>query len=85
MEPEPVKLLFLELNGLTLELVEQGRDSLDAYRVNPLAFRIVELCKNYVLGRGVQVGSHDELADNWIHSWWTHPQNRMDLRLRQGI
>ena len=23
-EPEPVKLLFLELNGLTLELVEQG-------------------------------------------------------------
>jgi len=65
------------------DLVEQGRDSLDAYRVNPLAFRIVELGKNYVLGRGVQVGSTTPTVDDFIREWWVHPQNRMDLRLRQ--
>ncbi len=65
------------------DLVEQGKDSLDAYRINPLAFRIVELSKNYVLGKGVKIGSEIPAVDDWIQEWWSHPQNRMDLRLRQ--
>jgi hypothetical protein len=67
------------------DLVEQGRDSLAAYRVNPLAFRIVELSKDYVLGRGVKIGSEIPAVDDWTKAWWSHPQNRMDLRLRQWV
>lgn len=62
------------------EIVEQIRDSTEAYRANPLAFRIVELTTDYVLGKGVKLACDDPEAQAWLNAWWAHPQNRMETR-----
>src|SRR5437763_17061681 len=40
-------------------LVEQLADAAEAYRQNPLAFRIVELTTDYALGRGLRLRAAD--------------------------
>jgi hypothetical protein len=65
------------------DFLEQQRDSLEAYRANPLAFRIVELMTDYVLGGGVSVAAHGVAANEFVQRFWQHPLNRMDARLLQ--
>jgi hypothetical protein len=60
--------------------LEELRDAVEAYRVNPLAYRIVELTTDYVLGGGVRLWAPDPAVDAWLGAWWRHPQNRLDLR-----
>ena len=55
-------------------------DATEAYRANPLAFRIVELTADHVLGRGVKLKSADRGAQAWLDQWWTHPENHMPTR-----
>ncbi|HEV8633340.1 MAG TPA: hypothetical protein VG370_03740 [Chloroflexota bacterium] len=54
--------------------------SAEAYRENPLAFRIVELTTDYVLGRGIRLRSPDPAVQGFVDAWWTHPQNRLAVR-----
>ncbi|HEY3081174.1 MAG TPA: hypothetical protein VGM69_14875 [Chloroflexota bacterium] len=61
-------------------LLERLHASAEAYRENPLAFRIVELTTDYVLGRGIRLHSPDPAVQEFIDAWWTHPQNRMPVR-----
>jgi hypothetical protein len=61
-------------------LAEQMANSADAYRESPLAFRIVELTTDYVLGRGVRLRSADHAVQAFVDEWWAHPQNRMAVR-----
>lgn len=61
-------------------LVEQLADAASAYRTNPLAFRIVELTTDYVLGRGVRLRADRPEVQVFVDEWWTHPQNRMTVR-----
>jgi hypothetical protein len=61
-------------------LVEQMADAAEAYRQNPLAFRIVELTTDYALGRGVRLQSPDRAVQAFVDAWWSHPQNRMAVR-----
>ena len=53
----------------------------EAYRNNPLAFRIVELGVDFVLGRGLTLRADDPAVEAWLRDWWSHPLN--NLRLRQ--
>ena len=52
----------------------------DAYRHNPLAFRVVELGVDFVLGRGIALRSADPAAEEWLRAWWDHPLNNLSLR-----
>ena len=62
------------------ELVDQMNDSVEAYRVNPLAYRIIELTTDFVLGRGMRVVSPDKEVAAFIDEFWRHPMNRMGIR-----
>ncbi len=55
--------------------------SLEAWRVNPLARRIVGLTTQYVLGSGVSLNCSDDNALNSLQAVWNHPLNRMDVRI----
>ncbi|HQP09608.1 MAG TPA: hypothetical protein PLY85_11380, partial [Anaerolineaceae bacterium] len=54
--------------------------SLEAWRVNPLARRIVSLTTQYVVGSGVDIQCRDETAHQVLQAFWGHPLNRMDVR-----
>ncbi|MCL5074204.1 MAG: phage portal protein [Chloroflexi bacterium] len=62
------------------ELLENINDSAEAYRVNPLAYRIIELTTDYVLGKGMRVTSQDEEIQQFINEFWSHPLNQMNTR-----
>ena len=64
------------------DFLDQQQDSLEAYRANPLAFRIVELMTDYVLGRGVAAAARSPQVNAFVQRFWQHPLNRMDARLQ---
>jgi hypothetical protein len=55
-------------------------DSLDAWRLNPLARRIVELTTQYVVGGGITINCKNESTMNFIRSFWSNRLNRMEVR-----
>ena len=57
------------------------RQALEAWRVNPLARRIVELTSQYVVGGGISVESKDEATQRFIQEFWNERLNRMDTRV----
>ena len=61
-------------------IAEHLADSAEAYRINPLAHRVVELTTDYVLGRGLTLRAADPDVQRFIDSWWAHPQNRLAVR-----
>lgn len=63
------------------ELLENLRDSAEAYRANPLAYRIIELTTDYVLGAGVQLQCEDPDGQRFLDEWWHHPLNNLPLRV----
>ena len=56
-------------------------DATEAYRANPLAFRIVELTADHVLGRGVKLKAPDRELQAWLDDWWSHPENHLATRV----
>lgn len=56
-----------------------------AYHENPLAFRIVHILVNHVLGEGIIWEVDDQATSAWLSSWWHHPLNRMDNRIRAWL
>lgn len=57
--------------------------SLDAWRTDPLARRIVSLTTQFSVGRGFRIAADDPAADEFLHEFWEHPLNRMDARLAE--
>ena len=55
--------------------------SLQAWRENPLARRIVNLQTQYVIGDGIGIECEDEKALSVLLDFWNHPLNRMDIRV----
>ena len=55
--------------------------ALDAWRLNPLARRIVELTSQYVVGGGISINSPDEKVNTFLKKWWNHELNQMPLRI----
>jgi hypothetical protein len=63
------------------EIQELYADALVAWRKNPIAFRIISITTDYVVGDSIQVSSPLPGLDAFIQAFWNHPQNRMPLRL----
>jgi hypothetical protein len=56
------------------------KDALEAWRINPLARRIVELTSQYVVGGGLSVSSKHVRTHKFLQEWWSHRLNRMEVR-----
>src|SRR3972149_6733388 len=56
-------------------------DALEAWRVNPLARRVVGMMTQYVVGGGVGVGSPHKGTNKFLSEWWSHSLNKMDIRM----
>lgn len=63
------------------EIVSGLEDSLEAWRVSPLARRIVALTTDYVVGDGMRLRSEIPAVQEFIDALWGHPLNRLDQRL----
>ncbi len=54
--------------------------SLEAWRVNPLARRLVELTTQYVVGSGIRVRCKHPATARFLKAFWDQPLNRMAVR-----
>ena len=57
------------------------RQALEAWRVNPLARRIVGLTSQYVVGGGISYTCAHEPTAAFLRAFWEHPLNRMAVRV----
>ena len=55
--------------------------SLEAWRVNPLARRIVELTTQYIVGGGLTVNCKGDPEAKFLDKFWNHRLNRMGTRV----
>jgi hypothetical protein len=55
------------------------------YDRNPLAKRLVNLTKIFVVGEGLKVKSEDARVQEWLDKFWDDPINRMDLELPEYV
>ena len=62
------------------EILEQ---SLEAWRTNPLARRIVELTSQYVVGGGLTINCKHAAASNFLTEFWNHRLNHMPIRVAE--
>ena len=63
------------------EMQAQYSDALTAWRKNPVAWRIIALTADYVVGKSFAISSPFPPLDDFIQAFWNHPKNRLDLRL----
>jgi len=56
-------------------------ECLRAWRVNPLAHRIVKLISMFIVGAGIEIKSDNKHTDRYLQSWWTHPLNHLDCKV----
>lgn len=56
-------------------------DALEAWQKNFMVRRIVTLSRSYVVSGGIEISSKHRQVDKFIHSFWNHPENRMQQRL----
>jgi len=63
------------------QIQEIYADALEAWRKNPIAWRIISITTDYVVGDNIRVSSPNRNLNRFIYEFWNHPQNRMDLRL----
>lgn len=77
----------LRLGGESSRRDRQGYDrqqvlqeALEAWRVNPLARRIVGLTSQYVVGGGIGLDCQHPASAAFLRQWWDHPLNRMAVR-----
>jgi hypothetical protein len=60
---------------------ELYQDALTAWRKNPIAWRIISITTDYVVGDSIQISSPNRRLNRFISEFWHHPKNRLDLRL----
>jgi hypothetical protein len=63
-----------------LEVMQQ---SLEAWRVNPLARRIIELTSQYVVGGGLSFECKNPIVSKFLTRFWDHRLNRMAIRVTE--
>jgi hypothetical protein len=59
------------------------QDSLEAWRFNPLARRIVELTTQYAVGGGLKAAVAHQPSQHFLDQFWAHRLNRMDNRVNE--
>jgi hypothetical protein len=63
------------------KMQELYNDTLEAWRKNPIAWRIISITTDYVVGDNIRISSPVRQLNRFIDEFWQHPQNRMGLRL----
>ena len=63
------------------DLQSDLEQALEAWRANPLAFRIVALTTDFVLGDGLVVRSSLPWVQEFLDRFWHHRLNRLPMRL----
>ena len=56
-------------------------DALEAWRVNPLARRIVGMMTQYVVGGGLEIECQHERTNKFLEEWWDNRLNKMPIRV----
>ena len=69
-----------ERDRYTADREEILHQSLEAWRFNPLARRIVELTSEYVVGGGISLSCRHAPTAKFIDQFWNHYLNRMPIR-----
>jgi hypothetical protein len=70
-----------ELDRLDYDRVTLLRQALEAWRVNPIARRIVGLTSQYVVGGGIAWSCDHAATAGFLKSFWEHPLNQLPVRL----
>ena len=76
----PLLMAGTELDRSWSELYSDLTDSLEAWRRNPLARRIVGLISSYVVGGGITVSSNYRPLQRFVVGFWEHRKNRIASR-----
>ncbi|MFC1996978.1 hypothetical protein ACFLXI_05145 [Chloroflexota bacterium] len=63
------------------DIEELYRDSLTAWRKNPMAFRVVQTITDFVVGDKIVVSSENDKMQKFLSAFWNHPENYMENRL----
>ena len=59
-------------------------ESLRAWRVNPIARRIVKLMTSFVIGKGITIKVEDDETTNaFLQEWYSHPLNKFKKNLKR--
>ena len=67
----------------TYDRAEILQQSLEAWRTNPLARRIVELTSQYVVGGGLTINCKHAPASKFFTEFWNNHLNHMPVRLAE--
>lgn len=70
-----------ERDRLTSNRQEVLEQALEAWRVNPLARRLVELTTQYVIGSGISIQCKHEPTARFLEEFWNHTLNHMAVRV----
>jgi hypothetical protein len=70
-----------ELDRFDYDRATLLRQALEAWRVNPIARRIVGLTSQYVVGGGIAFSCSHAATSTFLKSFWEHPLNRLPVRL----
>ena len=62
-------------------IYELYQNTLEAWRKNPLAWRIIGITTDYVVGDLFEISSSNRSLNRFISEFWNHPKNRISLRL----
>jgi len=58
-------------------------ESLRAWRVNPIARRIVKIMTSFVVGKGLKIKSSHEGTNEFLQEWWSHPKNQLKKNIKR--
>lgn len=62
------------------QTIENLNNATLAYRTNPIAYRLVALQVEHVLGDGMKLVAEDPRINAEVERWWHHPLNSLDVR-----
>lgn len=62
------------------QIIENLNNATEAYRTNPLAFRLIQLQVDHVLGDGMVLRSDDPRIQAELDIFWHHPLNNLSVR-----
>jgi hypothetical protein len=58
-------------------------EALRAWRVNPIARRIVKLMTSFIVGKGITIKCEDEATQKFLLEWWNHPLNKIGKNVKR--
>jgi len=60
-------------------------ESLRAWRVNPIARRIVRLTRSFILGKGLAINCDDPDTQKFLLEWWNEPLNKFKKNIKRWV